>query len=283
MGQVRFIFRFDRSTPVRKGIRLPSSADRPGCPDGNVACVDELECDSQQEGCRSRALIVGVGPGFGYSLARLLAAEGFDLILVCRDASRLTSLVQDVHNLGANVEAYGADATVESDVRRLFSYSMRVFGVPDLVVYSLEHFPSGKVTDTAPDAFESAWRSNCFGAFLIAQAAANQMSSLNAGSIFLIGSTSSIIGRPGYLNLSVGKFGQRALAQVMARELWPLGIHVAHVIIDAGIAEKVPLKNAQANPDDIARSILGIHRQPRTAWSSELDLRAWNERFWEHC
>jgi NAD(P)-dependent dehydrogenase (short-subunit alcohol dehydrogenase family) len=100
-----------------------------------------------------------------------------------------------------------------------------------------------------------------------------------------VGSTSSLIGRAGHLNLAVGKFGQRALAQVMARELWPRGIHVVHAVVDADIAEE-PLQAAttpQSDPSHIAAAILALHRQPKTAWTSELDLRPWNERFWEHC
>ena len=105
------------------------------------------------------------------------------------------------------------------------------------------------------------------------------------GTIVLIGSTSSVIGRQAHLNLAVGKFGQRALAQVMARELWPLGIHVAHLLIDADISEDSTSKfdAPHADPYHIARSVLDLHLQPRTAWTSELDLRPWNEQFWEHC
>ena len=106
-----------------------------------------------------------------------------------------------------------------------------------------------------------------------------------SGTILLIGSTSSLTGRAGHLNLAVGRFGQRALAQVMARELWPHGLHVAHLVIDADIAEDGHEAGGdpQADPAHIARIILDLHRQPATAWSSEVDVRPFNERFWEHC
>ncbi|HEX6361451.1 MAG TPA: short-chain dehydrogenase, partial [Albitalea sp.] len=107
------------------------------------------------------------------------------------------------------------------------------------------------------------------------------------GSIVLIGSTSSLIGREGHLNLAVGKFGLRALAQVLSRELWNRGIHVAHVVIDADILEPgsqvADVASRAADPEHIAELVYSVHRQRRSAWTSELDVRPWNERFWEHC
>jgi len=226
-----------------------------------------------------------VGPGFGYALARHLASEGFDLVLVCRDARRLSPLLVELHVLGASVEAYGADATDETDVRRLFQHVRTTVSSPALVVYSLQYFSPGSVVNVEVPAFEAAWRHNCLGAFLVGKSAATLMKATGDGTIIFVGSTSSLTGRAEHLSLAVGKFGQRALAQVMARELWPHGIHVAHVIIDADVSEdgSVHPNASQSDPDHIAHSILSIHRQPRTAWTSEMDLRPWNEGFWEHC
>lgn len=231
----------------------------------------------------SLAVIVGVGPGFGFAMARRLAGEGFRLVLVCRNASGLSELVEELAQLAPSVAAIGCDATGEAQVEDLFRRICHEVGPPDLVIYSLQDFGPGKVVDVTAAAFESCWRHNCLGAFFVSRAAARAMVARRQGSIILIGSTSSIIGREGHLNLAVGKFGQRALAQVLARELWPEGIHVAHVMIDADIHEGVTQHHPQAYPDDIAYSILGIHRQPRTAWTSEMDLRPSEERFWEHC
>jgi NAD(P)-dependent dehydrogenase (short-subunit alcohol dehydrogenase family) len=234
---------------------------------------------------RGVAVIVGVGPGFGHALARKLAAQGFDLALVSRDARRLTPLSKELSRTGTGVALYGADATDEQDVGDLFERIRAQQGAPSLVVYAIQDFGPGNGIDISVPAFESAWRHNCLGAFLVARSAGKLMRDAGQGSIFLVGSTSSIVGRAGHMTLAVGKFGQRALAQVLARELCPAGIHVAHVIVDAEIAEEQQPNGqlVQSDPDDIAESILALHRQPRTAWSSEIDLRPWNEAFWEHC
>lgn len=229
------------------------------------------------------AVIVGVGPGFGHALAERLAREGFALVLVARNAAGLSPLVERLERHGTVVATIGCDATAEAQVEGLFKRIVRDFGTPALVVYSIQDFGPGQVLDVSTAAFESCWRHNCFGAFLVSREAGRAMRPVGAGSIVLVGSTSSIIGRAGHLNLAVGKFGQRALAQVLARELWPEGIHVAHVMIDADISEGTVESHPQADPDHIAYSILAIHRQPKSAWTSELDLRPAKEKFWEHC
>ena len=289
LGPVTFLYRFDRSTRVTRGAHyrrstydLPPVIEASRFPQSRIS----KQIESAQRTRRPPiALVVGVGPGFGFSLARRLAAEGFDLILACRNAGNLTPLLQQVHGLGVSVEAYGVDATDESGIAQLFTHIEKHHGCPSLVVYSLQYFSPGAASSVEVPAFEAAWRHNCLGAFLIGRQAARLMKERGEGTILFVGSTSSIIGRADHLNLAVGKFGQRALAQVMARELWPLGIHVAHVIIDADILEDgAPSEEeAHSSPDDIAQSILHLHRQPKSAWTSELDLRPWNERFWEHC
>jgi NAD(P)-dependent dehydrogenase (short-subunit alcohol dehydrogenase family) len=278
LGPVSLFFRFERAVKVSNGI--DRSHSRP--------LREEREQDlAPPSGDRIRdlAIVVGVGEGFGYALARKLARNGFDLIMVARDANRLQALVLELHELGANVEAYGADATDENSVGELFDHACRKHGVPCLVVYAVQHFGPGAASEVEVPAFETAWRHNCLGAFLVSRRAAAEMVPRHSGSIVFIGSTSSIVGRAAHLNLAVGKFGQRALAQVMARELWPKGIHVAHVLIDADISEPSNSGETtpQANPADIADAVLSLHRQARTAWTSELDLRPWNEAFWEHC
>ena len=231
------------------------------------------------------AVLVGVGPGFGYSVARRLAQEGFSLVLVSRDAKRLSFLLDELRSNGTEAFSIGADVTDEQSVESLFDKINSAFGSPSLVVYSLQEFPPGNVLDITVPAFEMSWRSNCLGSFLVGRAAGRLMRPVGVGTIIFIGSTSSIIGRGGHLNLVVGKFGQRGLAQVFARELWPLGIHVAHLMIDADISEsnEVTADFPQSDPDHIAQTIVMLHRQPASAWSSEIDLRPWNEKFWEHC
>jgi NAD(P)-dependent dehydrogenase (short-subunit alcohol dehydrogenase family) len=174
---------------------------------------------------------------------------------------------------------------METSVKSLFSLVRANHGAPILVIYSLQSFGPGEVVDVEVAAFEDGWKHNCLGSFLVARTAAREMLPQAEGTIVLVGSTSSMIGRSGHLNLAVGKFGQRALAQVLARELWPKGIHVAHVVIDADITDDQTNadEEAHADPWHIAEVVLNLHNQPRTAWTSEIDIRPWNEKFWEHC
>lgn len=231
------------------------------------------------------ALIVGVGPGFGHALAMQLAREGFVVVMAARNAERLDAVAKKIQRTGGMAVAYGCDATKEGSVKELFRHVCGQHGVPGLVVYSLQNFGPGETVDIELAAFEDGWRHNCLGPFLVAREAARVMLPAGQGTIVLTGSTSSLLGRAGHLNLAVGKFGQRALAQVLARELWPKGIHVAHLVIDADIHEGEERDDGgpQSNPHDVAQTVVAIHRQPASAWTSEIDVRPWNERFWEHC
>lgn len=287
LGPVSLLYRFDRSVHITKGSRLHRPQSTPKTTP--LSRVEHSDIEPQELAASAArhpvAVLVGVGPGFGFALARRLAQEGFDLVLVSRKAGNLAPLVQEVNALGVSAEACGIDATDEVGVDQLFSHVERYHGNPSLVVYSVQYFSPGTTTSVEVAAFEAAWRHNCLGAFLVARKAARLMQEKQHGTILLVGSTSSVIGRAEHLNLAVGKFGQRALAQVLARELWPLGIHVAHVIIDADIQEEASPAgtHTQSDPNDIAHSLLHLHRQPRSAWTSELDLRPWKEQFWEHC
>ena len=206
-------------------------------------------------------------------------------MLVSRNARRLDGLVAEIQNSGGFACAYGCDVTCESSVLELFAKISATHGVPNLVIYSLQSFGPGSVVDIELPAFEDGWKHNCLGSFLVARSAARLMHPSGRGSIILIGSTSSVLGRAGHLNLAVGKFGQRALAQVLARELWPKGIHVAHLLVDADIREDNAEETSESSsdPNQIAEDVLSLHRQPKTAWTSEMDVRPWNEQFWEHC
>lgn len=291
LGPVSLLFRFDRNVRISPGtLRLdrhhPLHLRSKGSRHHPEAVHPGRPLPEGPHGAgRPCAVIVGVGPGVGIALAHRLAAEGYNLVLVSRDADRLQSLVLQLHELGVSVESYGADATDEGTVARLFDHVNKVHGIPALVVYCVQYFSPGPSIDVELPAFEAAWRHNCLGAFLVSRAAARAMLVRGSGTIVLVGSTSSILGRAGHLNLAVGKFGQRALAQVLARELWPRGIHVAHTIIDADVAEGSDTLDPapQSDPHHIASAIFHLHQQPRTAWTSELDLRPWNEAFWEHC
>lgn len=294
VGPIAFSFKFRRSVQIsrntRKRLSSALSVHQAWAETMSERAHNELtEPTDNILGCSSAgtelAMIVGVGPGFGYSLARRLAAEGIAVLLVSRNTDHLDALVRRIRNTGGFADAFGCDATSESSVVDLYERVNATYGVPNLVVYSLQNFGPGSVIDTELPAFEDGWKHNCLGAFLVARSAARLMRPVGQGSIILVGSTSSVLGRAGHLNLAVGKFGQRALAQVLARELWPTGIHVAHLIIDADIREEESDSGitTSSDPDQIAESVLSLYRQPRTAWTSEMDIRPWNEQFWEHC
>ena len=229
------------------------------------------------------ALLFGVGPGLGEALMERLDAEGFRLGVVSRNAGRLQGLLDRLPGGGRHHRAYACDVTLETSVDQAFSQFKREFGAPSLVIYALHRFGPGTLNDIEVPAFEEGLRHNCFGAFLVSRQACRAMAEAGHGTLLLVGSTSSIIGRAEHLNLVAGKFGQRGMAQVLAREMWPRGVHVAHVMIDADIREQEGRSHPQSEPHHIAETLLFLHRQPKSAWTSELDLRPWNERFWEHC
>ncbi len=230
------------------------------------------------------AVLVGVGAGFGYALAEHLANGGMDLALLARNAEKLDPLAHKLRGKGGQAHVYGCDATSEGAFSKVMKLIEKDLGVPDLVIYCTQGFGPGSCLDVSIAAFEQSWRQNCLGAFIVGKKSAKLMLSRGTGTIVFLGSTSGLFGREGHLNLAVGKFGLRALAQVMSRELHPLGIHVAHIIIDGDILEdKVEEGETHLDPRDICKIVSFIHNQSPSAWSQELDARPWNEKFWEHC
>jgi len=252
----------------------------------NMSTENRSEPDLEAE----VAIIVGVGPGMGYALARKLSASRMRVALVARNAERLDPLADELTERGGCAQAYGCDATNERSVQALMALVIKDMGAPSLIVYCVENFPSGHVLETEVAAFEEAWRNNCLGAFIVGREGARSMVPRGRGTIILTGGTSSMIARAGYANLAVGKFGLRALAQAMAREFWPQGVHVTHLIVDSGIKDEImdPMKPRVGTPRwtraaDLAELVYFLHRQPRSAWTHELDARPFNLAFWEHC
>ena len=230
------------------------------------------------------ALVVGAGHGLGSALARCFAQAGMAVAIAARNAEKLQSLVEDLQHDGVHACAYGCDAQWEPSVKGLFEQIDKDFGRIDLVVYNVEHFTPGGILEIQVAAFEECWRAMCLGGFVVGKEAARRMLPQKSGTIIFTGATASMRGRDGYINLAVGKFGVRALAQSMARELGPKGVHVAHVVIDGGIFS--PRSNPGAEeqmsslfPEEIANSVLHLHQQHPSAWSQEIDLRPWVERF----
>ena len=222
------------------------------------------------------ALIVGAGPGLSASLARLCAREGMRVALAAREVGKLSALAEET---GASVHA--CDASRREDVDALFDAVLDAEGVPDLVVYNPSARVRGAVADLDPEAVERAIAITAYGGFLVARRAAIAMRERGSGSIQFTGASASVKGYPESGCFAMGKFALRGLAQSMARELAPKGVHVAHFVIDGGIESQVriPDHDEWLDPDAIAQTYLNVHRQHRSAWTWEVELRPWVEHF----
>jgi NAD(P)-dependent dehydrogenase (short-subunit alcohol dehydrogenase family) len=231
-------------------------------------------------------VVVGVGPGLGASAARRFAKGGFDVALVARRKEVLDPIAAQIEGLGRRALAVPADASDEAAVQRAYAEIERGLGAPSVLVYNTGAFHVGGVLELSPQDFESAWKTLCFGAFLWARAVAPAMLARSAGTMIFTGATAALRGGARFSGLAVGKFGLRALAQSLARELHPKGVHVAHVIIDGQIdTERVrammPGRDGaeMLSPDAIADTYWHLHAQPSTTWTHELDLRPNVEKF----
>lgn len=238
---------------------------------------------------RDTAMIVGAGPGLGSALARRFAGAGMKVAVARRDANALAGLTTE---LGASARAYSCDAINELAVQKLFSTVSDDLGPPQVVVYNAGGAVRKGVLDTSAEEFVRCWSNACLGGFLVGREAARAMlarktGSRHRGTIIFTGATASLRGGANFVNLAVGKFGLRALAQSMARELQPQGIHVATVYIDGQIesnerpGRSVAERGVDAvlNPDAIAEAYYQLHLQTPSAWTLELDLRPYVEKF----
>lgn len=228
------------------------------------------------------AVVVGAGPGLGAALCRRFVRAGMLVAAASRDKDRVTQIAKD-----AGARGYGCDSTDESAVNELFTAVRRDFGEPSIVVYNAGSYLMKPVIETEAAEFERCWRVGCFGGFLVGREAARGMAARGRGTILFTGATAALRGSANFANFAVGKFGLRALAQSMARELGPKGVHVAHVIIDGQIAaEHRPGRSPKdrdpdtfLHDDAIAETYWQIHLQPRNSWTLEMDLRPWVEKF----
>jgi len=228
------------------------------------------------------ALIVGAGPGLSASLARLFRKEGMKIALASRDVSKLTGLIQEIDG-----RAYACDASDPPDVENLFASIAKEIGEPNLVVYNASGRVRGPLIELDAEAVRKTIMITCYGGFLIGQAAAKRMLKAGSGTILFTGASASVKGYANSAAFAMGKMGLTGLAQSMARELQPKNIHVAQVVIDGGINE--PTRRPEhldergpdgaLDPDAIAQTYLHLHRQHRSAWASQVELRPWVEKF----
>src|ERR1700677_3716117 len=236
------------------------------------------------EGCMAElayrtALIVGVGGGLSASVARTFTKAGLKVALAARRANDLAALAKEIGG-----KAVACDATKHADVAKLFADVEGAFGAPDVVVYNASYRTRGPFVQLDPPEVERSIAVTAFGAFLVAQEAAKRMVPKAHGAIMLTGASAGVKGYPQSAPFAMGKFALRGMAQSMARELSPQGIHVVHVVVDGGIlSERRPnppdKPDSMLDPDAIAQSYLDLLRQHRSAWSWELEVRPWVERF----
>jgi NAD(P)-dependent dehydrogenase (short-subunit alcohol dehydrogenase family) len=225
------------------------------------------------------ALIVGAGPGLSASLARALAKDGIKVALAARSTGDLESLVKET-----GAKAFACDASERGQVDKLFTEVDAALGAPDIVVYNASYRTRGPFVELNPADVEKALAVTAYGAFLVAQQAARRMLPNKHGAILLTGASAGVKGYPQSAPFAMGKFALRGLAQSMARELSPQGIHVAHVVVDGGIrsarrTEAADNPDSLLDPDAIAASYMHLIHQPRSAWAWEIELRPWVEKF----
>ena len=233
-------------------------------------------------GEREVAIVVGAGPGLGAALASRFATAGMAVALAARDRSRVDGLADGLVAAGGVARAYRCDATVETEVSALFAAVGRDLGTPRLVVHNPSYFVMKPILELTATDLEEAWRIACFGGFLVGRAAARAMLAAGRGTMLFTGSSPSVKAGAQFAAFGAAKFGVRALAQSMARELGPKGIHVAHVVVDAPIDgpgnEAVPAEK-RVSPAAIAEAFLFLHQQPPSGWTHELDLRPAASKF----
>jgi NAD(P)-dependent dehydrogenase (short-subunit alcohol dehydrogenase family) len=240
---------------------------------------------------RTVALVVGVGAsqGLGAASARRFAREGLHVVVAGRTLAKVETVAAEIRAVGASAEAVAGDASLEADASRLVATAADR-GPLAIVLHNAGSNRFDSILELERENFEQLWREHCLGGFLVGQAAARLMVPRGTGTILFTGASGSLRGRAGFAAFAAAKAGLRAVAQSMARELGPKGIHVAHVVIDGGIdgarlLSRFPDRRQKSgadgllNIDAIAETYWQLHNQHRSAWTLELDLRPWAEAF----
>jgi NAD(P)-dependent dehydrogenase (short-subunit alcohol dehydrogenase family) len=231
-------------------------------------------------------VILGAGPGLGAAIARRFTREGFAVGLMARREQSLSAIREEIEDANGAVMAVETDATDAESVAQAFNRVREGLGNPEVFIYNAGSFQMGSILDLTPEQFDDCFRANCSGAFYGAQQVLPVMLERGNGTIILTGATASLRGSANFAALATGKFGLRALAQSMAREFGPQGIHVTHVVIDGQIdtpqlrkSQPDRDKSTTLSPDAIADMYWQVHAQDPRAWTLELDLRPAVEKF----
>jgi NAD(P)-dependent dehydrogenase (short-subunit alcohol dehydrogenase family) len=236
------------------------------------------------------AVIAGVGEGLGFALGRRFAQAGYDVALAARSAERLARLAGEIRKEGGKAFPAPTDVREEQEVIALFDALESEHGVVEVAVFNAGANFRAPIQDTPADLFEKIWRLGCYAGFLFGREAARRMAPNGRGTILFTGATASVRGGAQFAAFAAAKNGLRAVAQSMARELGPKGIHVAHVVIDGmidtvAVRQRFPERVRDLGPQTmlqtqaIAELFFQIHAQPRSAWTFEADLRPWAETF----
>lgn len=239
---------------------------------------------------RRVVLVVGAGDATGGAIARRFAREGYVACLTRRTAEKLAPLVERIHSEGGSAYGFASDARKEEEVAKLVARIERDIGPIEVAVFNVGGNVRFGITETTERVYRKVWEMGCYAGFLVGREVAKVMLPRERGTILFTGATASLRGAAGFAAFAGAKHGLRALAQSMARELGPLGIHVAHVVIDGAIdtqfieqmfPERYALKDQAGilDPEAIAENYWQLHRQQRNAWTHELDLRPWIEKW----
>lgn len=239
---------------------------------------------------KKAVLVIGAGDATGSAIARRFAREGYIACVTRRQADKLAPLVAQIEAEGGVAHAFGSDARKEEDMIALFAEIEANIAPIEVAIFNIGANVRFSITETTARVYHKVWEMACFAGFLMGREAAKVMLPRARGSIFFTGATASLRGRPGFSAFAGAKHALRALAQSMARELGPEGVHVAQIIVDGAIdtefirenfPERYKLKERDGilNPDHIADAYWMLHQQPRDAWTHELDLRPWLEEW----
>jgi NAD(P)-dependent dehydrogenase (short-subunit alcohol dehydrogenase family) len=237
------------------------------------------------------ALVIGAGDATGGAIARRFAREGYTACVTRRSADKLVPLVTQIEDAGGKAHGFASDARKEADMVELFARIERDIGSVEVAVFNIGGNVRFPIRETTARVYTKVWEMTALAGFLLGREAANVMVPRGQGTILFTGATASVRGGSGFSAFAGGKHALRALSQSMARELGPQGVHVAHIVIDGGIDtafiqqirakdyDDLKANDGILNPDAIAEQYWALHRQPRSAWTHEMDLRPWSEKF----